>query len=156
MKITRAQLCALQSLYSRFALAGGDGSDARAQRLAWASQNLGREVVSFRDLSTGEAATLIDTLKQKLGQPITPKPARKRSSTPRHKAVPVMAAPADLQAVGFWREQAALSPEAFDAWLAGPHSPTRGRRLLTVANCKAVVAALRSMIRRRASLKRAV
>jgi hypothetical protein len=158
-KITRKQLLILQTLYSRrAAIARESNVDEREARLAWATQILGREVASFRDLWTEEAARLIDECKTALGQPISPKPAKRsyKTGSARPKGVVQIATADDLRQVHSWREQFGLSLEQFDSWLASPHSPTRGRKLLTVANCRAVTIALRAMIRRRAAtLKRA-
>jgi hypothetical protein len=158
-KITGKQLLILQTLYSRrAAIARENDADERQARLAWATQVLGREVASFRDLGTEEAAKLIDECKTALGQPISPKPAKRSygKRTPSAKGVVQIATADDLRQVHFWRERFGLSLEQFDSWLASPHSPTRGRKLLTVANCRSVTIALRAMIRRRATtLKRA-
>jgi hypothetical protein len=158
MKITGKQLLILQTLYSRrAALASENKADERQARLAWATQIVGREIATFRDLWTDEAAKLIDECKTALGQPISPKPAKRshRKSELATKGVVQIATADDLRQVHFWREQFGLSLEQFDSWLASPHSPTRGRKLLTVANCRAVTIALRAMIRRVSTLKRA-
>jgi len=69
MKIWRAQLIALCSLYGKYSsrFLGSPDGDARGERLAWASRNVGREIASFNDLRPGEAAQLIDMLKEALG-----------------------------------------------------------------------------------------
>jgi len=153
-KITGKQLAAVQSLYAKSSRPAGDEPDPRVARLAWAASIVGHPVLSFRDLSSEEAATLIDSLKREMGQTVTAKPERKRAarSTPSEK-VAVFATADDLRTVHLWREGLGWSLEQLDAWLASSHSPTRGRKLLTRAACRATVTALRVMVCRRSTAK---
>jgi hypothetical protein len=156
--ISGAQLQALHVLYSRFAEHVHDGEtlneDAgRHRRLAWAQEQLGRPVDSFRNLTMNDAAKLIDSLKSLLGQPvIAPRRPPRSRSRQRDSKVVAMATQHDFRKVELLREAYGMTVEQFDHWLASPHSPTQGRKLVTAANCRAVCVALRQMLRRR-SLK---
>ena len=153
-KITGKQLAAVQSLYAKSSRSAGDEPDPRAARLAWAASIVGRAVSSFSDLSSEEAATLIDSLKRETGQTVTANPERKRAvRSARAENVAVFATADDLRTVHLWREGLGWSLEQLDAWLASSHSPTRGRKLLTRAACRATVTALRAMVRRRSTAK---
>ena len=152
--ITQKQLTALQVLYARTPRSAGSDGDPRAERLAWASGILGREITSFRYLLAREAEELIDSLKRELGQAISPKPERRRrEKSAQAQNVLTLATAEDFRAVDLWRDHYGWSAEQLDGWLASPHSPTRGRKLLTRSACRAVVTALRVMVRRRNTSK---
>jgi hypothetical protein len=81
MGITKKRLRELSGLFNLYS-AGGDrckfaaqqkskndyGSVTREERLAWASEIIHRPLPSFFDLSEGEAAQLIATLRSALGK----------------------------------------------------------------------------------------
>ncbi len=75
-KITKGQLTRVQVLYAQFAARSLDAGTSREERIAWASQQLGRTIKSFSDLSKDDAHKLIDTLQGGLG--IAPSPRRRR------------------------------------------------------------------------------
>ena len=156
--ITGPQLRALQSLASQCFPSGDEG---RAERLAWAGQEIGRPLPSFCALRADEAARLIELLKTRLGQPLTPRRRRPRdreaamaAGTHGRKgvvvAVEMMAGADDLAAIQELRQRVGMSDESFANWLGSSHSsPTRGRReLRTVADCNRTRWALRAMWRR--------
>ena len=149
--ISPAQLGCLQTLAAR-AFAGDTDEEKRAARLAWASAEIGRPIVSFRELRGDEAMRLIGKLKTSLGQPDTP---RRRNSTHGRRnvtvTVPVMAGPEDLARVDRARIEAGMSSEGLAAWLASKTSPIGPRgdaRIRTLADANKIVWALRAMARR--------
>jgi hypothetical protein len=78
-KLSPAQLKRLQVLYSQFSARSLDAGTSREERIAWASEQLGRTVTSFSDLSKDDAHKLIDQLQGGLG--IAPTPRRRRPRT---------------------------------------------------------------------------
>ncbi|HEY4358233.1 MAG TPA: hypothetical protein VGN16_20980 [Acidobacteriaceae bacterium] len=66
-KISSAARTRLQILYGQEAARSLDLENSRASRLSWASQNVGRKIASFSDLTSAEGKTLIDTLQHALG-----------------------------------------------------------------------------------------
>ncbi|MGA9671140.1 MAG: hypothetical protein WBQ94_18160, partial [Terracidiphilus sp.] len=83
------QIRALQTLFSQWRKHTLDETDdPRAVRLAWASNNTGRNISSFSDLTREEARCLIDVLKGSMGQPIgeEPQPWRRVNSRQRAQA----------------------------------------------------------------------
>lgn len=84
--ITADQLKRLQVLYTQYERHSLDCPGAsRADRIAWASQQLGRPIASFRDLELVEAKRLIDSLQAQLGTRFPAKP-RKLSRKAGQKA----------------------------------------------------------------------
>lgn len=87
---TRDQIVALHALYAKWAQHSVPASgDARADRLSWASEHVGREIASFTSLNRDEARDLIDVLKGWAGQqvPEPPRPWRRvRSRDKAHEA----------------------------------------------------------------------
>lgn len=82
-KITGHQLKRLQTLYSQLSRHTLEGGSDRAARIAWASQQVGRSIASFKDLKFSEAKALIDGLQQQLG---VKAPAKKRERLSRDAA----------------------------------------------------------------------
>jgi hypothetical protein len=158
------QIRALQTLCSQWqkhTLEAGD--DPRATRLAWASQNTGRNISSFSDLTRDEARLLIDLLKGSLGQPIgeQPQPWRRINSRERAQAagtsgrreetVPFiqMASPDDLARVEELVRRLAWTQEQFTAWLKSPRSPlgsTDQAVIRTAAQANRIYWALKAML----------
>jgi hypothetical protein len=165
-KLSAGQLAALHTLFGIYAARSLDvaGADARRARLAWATQNVGRTIGSFRDLTEPEAAALIDLLKRAVGQEVIP--PRRRSRRPRshegalacglegrrgdRRAVS-MATAEDIAPIEEMRQRLGWPREAFDAWLRSPSSPLRRRsnpRLRTLADCNRVRWALKAMLKK--------
>jgi len=156
------QLTALQTLYSRFSerFPAETGEGSREERLAWASRQIGREIASFKELTSGEAAQLIDFLKQALGQDTSAPPRRRsreaamaRGTAGRRgkvEAIAIMASPEDLAELDRMRERVGMTREGFDSWMRSRKSPNggRGSMLRTVADCNKVRWALKSMLKR--------
>lgn len=160
MTLSPSQLRTLQTLFGMYASHSLDRG--RGERLAWASQHLGRTVNSFKELSADEAAKLIDALKQALGQEVTPPRRRPRDREAamargihgrRNTVVKieVLATREDIAEVDQLRERVGMTREGFESWLVSRSSPIRGRKvpeLRTVSDCNRVRWALKSMLRR--------
>jgi hypothetical protein len=161
--ISPAQLKALQSLFALYARSSLDvGADVRSARLEWASKFLGHRITSFSELRGEEAARLIGTLKQSLGQeskrarrrPLSREAARAAGTHGRKNCrvnVHMMATREDLQTVDEMRERVGMTPENFETWLRSRTSPIRGRtttRLRTVGDCNCVKWALKAILKR--------
>jgi len=162
-QITAAQLKSLQTLYGKWArsslvVAAGDPREAR---LEWASQQIGRPVASFKELDGGEAAKLIDLLKQAVGQEVKPRWERPRRELAkaigthgrrgRRTKLQVMATPEGLGEVDRLRGNLGWTREQLDAWLRSRYSPLAGRaepRILTMADCNRVRWGLKAMFKR--------
>ncbi len=163
---TRAQLIALQTLYSQWSAHTLPASvDARAARLLWASQATGREVSSFRDLSSDEARALLDILKGSIGQPLTraAQPWRRIRSRERAHAAGTsgrkdgdpsfvqMASPDDLARIDEALRRLGWSGDRYAAWLQSGVSPLASKAdgtIRTVAEANKVWWALKNMLKR--------
>jgi hypothetical protein len=66
-EITVPQIRRLKVLYSQFARRAIDLNGSREERLRWASEQLGRGIDSFSDLTRDEAKRLIDLCQEALG-----------------------------------------------------------------------------------------
>jgi hypothetical protein len=163
---SRDQIIALQALYAKWAQhslpASGDG---RADRLAWASEHVGRQVASFKSLSRDEARDLIDILKSSFGQSVAepPRPWRHiRSRDRAHAAgtagrrdvassVIQMASSDDLARIDQALQRLNWTSDQYRAWLASSRSPLKGsqRELKTVADANRVWWALKRMLIRK-------
>jgi hypothetical protein len=162
--ISPRQLRTLQTLFGLYARRSLDAADGnlRAERLAWASQNVGRTLASLNELHGDEAARLIDMLKQAVGQEVKPAWRRPRDREAalaagthgrrnRPVKVEMMAAPEDVEEVHQLRERVGMTREQFQTWLMSRSSPIRGRgktELRTISDCNRVRWALKAMMRR--------
>jgi hypothetical protein len=161
--ISQAQLRALQTLFGLYARKSLDVSaKVRGERLAWASQTLGRAVASFSDLDGDEAARLVGILKQALGQETESDERKRRSREAAFAAgthgrrnrpikIEMMATAGDIEAVNEMRQRLGMSQEDFERWLTSRSSPIRGRTvptLRTIADCNRVRWALKAMLKR--------
>jgi hypothetical protein len=162
MRLWPKELIALQTLYSQFSekFSSETGECSREERLAWASKQVGREITSFKQLTSGEAVQLIRFLKKALGQSTTlPRKRRSREAAMARgtagrkgnvEAIAIMASPEDLAEVDRMRERIGMTSEQFDSWMRSRKSPNggRGSALRTIADCNKVRWALKSMLRR--------
>jgi hypothetical protein len=159
-----AQLRALQTLYSKWqARTLDETSDPRALRLAWASESLGRNVSSFKDLTNKEAYQLINVLKTSLGQAINERPSRHRirSRDLAHaagtagrrgaqSAVSYMVSPEDLARIENAIARLGWTRDRFEMWLRSSTSPLAlkaDRQIRTVADANRVWWALKNMLK---------
>jgi hypothetical protein len=134
-------------------------TDDRAKRVAWASGVIGRNVASFAELSTKEAAKLIDTMKSALGQEV--RLSRKSPDRDLARAYGTagrrgqntneihMVDDQTLELLDSLIVQAGLTRERFDAFLRSKSSPVRGGTIRTLQQANKAIWALRNMIRRR-------
>lgn len=159
--ISKSQLRRLQTLYGQLAAHAVEGSD-RASRLGWASDQVGRTIGSFSELTSDEARRLIDGLQGQLG---VRAPATKRlKSDTAHRAgtdgrrgspysdQPQLVAPADLDVITSFYMRLGWTREQFDAWLSSSRSPLKGRahpRIVTLADANRVRWALKGMLQNR-------
>jgi hypothetical protein len=133
---------------------------ARAQRLAWASGIIGREVSSFTELLPEEAATLIDTLKRSLGQKVNP-PSRRRPDRDQAQAygtagrrdqdakeIQLVDEPT-LDLIAGLVVELGWSVERFNSFLVSHTSPVRSGAVRTLAEANRVIWALKDMLRKR-------
>ncbi|HKW74853.1 MAG TPA: hypothetical protein VJN64_04950 [Terriglobales bacterium] len=133
-------------------------SRPREQRIAWASGVIGRQIASFSDLRSDEAALLIDTLKKALGQKVNPprrRPDRDQAlayGTAGRRANQSkeirLVDDATLELVDRLVEQLGWTRERFDAFLNSRTSPLRGGTIRTLNEANRVILALRGMLRR--------
>jgi hypothetical protein len=164
-RLSSAQLSALHSLIHfyapRFLGQAGITMD-RGERLAWASDIVGRPLESFSALNAEEATRLIELMKRALGQEV--KPAMRRSFWRRpdrdqaqaygtagrrssgSKEIKLVDAPT-LALIDKLLSQLGWSQIRFDAFLKSRNSPVRNGAIRTLAEANRVIWALRNMLR---------
>ena len=157
MKISPAQLRALQTLWNPFACQAQLDAKDRAARIAWVSSAIGREIESFSDLEASEAAQLIDRLKRELGQEIKPvsrRPSRRLAQAygtagrrGRMEKEIRMADGETLRTIDVLLRALGWSRERFDAFLRSPKSPVRSGVIRTLAEANRVIWALKNILR---------
>lgn len=169
--ISREQLKRLQMLYSQFAAASPDPrTRSREERLLWVSLIVGREVGSFRELTSAEAKTAIDRLQKDVPGARGKRPRRKmdRESAQRHatdgrydssfRDAPRLAEAYDVEQIENYYHRLGWSRETFELWLRSPRSPL-GRKsqpqILTVAHANQVRWALKRMLQKKGLWARA-
>jgi hypothetical protein len=164
-QVNRAQLGALQVLYMKWSAAGfapDQDEHARTTRLAWASENVGRSVSSFSDLTRDEARRLIDLLKTFLGQKLTRPsspwrrireriPAQLAGTAGRKgidSALVQLSSADDLARIAEVLERLGWDEERCQKWLLSARSPLRGsdRMIRTLADANRVYWALKAMV----------
>lgn len=137
--ITSAQLKRLQVLYSQYERRSLDATPGRDARIAWATQQLGRIIRSFSNLTADEARRLIDMLQGQMGVK-HPTTARRRrmgrraaanaGTSGRHDqatADTVLAGAEDLARIQYALSLLGWNEETLHGWLSSPSSPLRGR-----------------------------
>ncbi len=164
-QIAPAQLRALQTLYSKWsARTVDDASDPRAERLSWASQNLGRSVSSFKELTRYEAYQLVNVLKVSLGQAVKEKPGRRRIRSRdlaqaagtegrrgAQSSVAFMVSADDLARIDNAISRLGWTREHFDEWLRSSSSPLKGTadsQIRTLADANRVWWALKAILKK--------
>jgi hypothetical protein len=166
-KLHGSQLTALHALFHQYAprCLGRSGSAIeRRERLAWASDNLGRPLESFSSLRSEEAARLIDLMKRALGQEVTParrstwrRPDRdqaraygtagRRGNT--SKEIQLVDAPT-LELLERLVVQLGWTRARLDAFLQSKSSPVPGGAVRTLPQANRAIWALKKMLRRAA------
>jgi hypothetical protein len=152
-------------LYARVAASTLDDRYPRIARLEWASENLGRRVDSFKQLTKDEARRLIDVLKVSLGQAINVRPYRSGRIRSREVAQAAgtsgrrnvstnavfMARPEDISRIEQAIERLGWTRDSFNFWLNSKYSPIRRNNISeihTVADANRVWWALKSMLKK--------
>lgn len=148
----------LFSLYSRHIPCDSTG-DGRGERLAWASQNVGREVKSFSELSADEAARLIGQLKETLGQESTiarRRPSRRLahsygSSGRKNEGEQFIVELVDSdtkELLDGLLARLGWNAEQFHAFLHSSRSPVKTGAVRTLVEANRAIWALKGMLRR--------
>ena len=135
----------------------------RTERLAWASDIVRRPLASFYELTSDEAARLIDFMKRALGQEVTPaiqsfyrrRPdrdqARAYGTAGRRgnasKEIRLVDAPT-LELVDRLVNQLGWTRTRLEAFLQSKSSPVPGGAIRTLPQANRVIWALKNMLRR--------
>ncbi len=164
----KPQLLVLFSLYRKYIAlfppasnVPAGSSEARSERLAWASQNIGRTVSSFNELRASEAGRLIKLLKRALGQEIL---ASRRRPLDRETALAYGTAgrrgceekQIHLVADETWKlidlllEKLGWTRDRLDRFLRSSKSPVPSGSIRTLSEANRVIWALKGMARRAA------
>jgi hypothetical protein len=144
--ITKNLLRRLQTLYGQLARHTQEGSD-RVARLRWASEQTGRAIASFSDLTFEESKTLIDGLQGQLG---VRAPLRKRRRLSRDAAQRAgtegrrgntsndvtMAGPAEFARINYALDLLGWNQEQLDALLRSSRSPLGQRATPAIRTLK--------------------
>jgi hypothetical protein len=162
MRITKKQLGRLQTLYAQFARREIGIGQSREERLAWATQRLRKPIESFRDLSSADAAFLIDGLHESLGIPVGAKPrprldrdqARRagvdgRRDSQEFASAPQLASAADLEVIDNYSARLGWTWAQLEVWLRSPRSPLKHKSAPTIttsADANRVRWALKQML----------
>lgn len=157
------QLRRLQTLYSQFAAHAIDGS-SREARLKWASDQVGRAIASFSDLTYAEAKHLINGLAAQLPAQKPKHPRRRLSRDAAHRAgtdgrressyanQPQIASADDIAVIENYYMRLGWTRQQFDGWLSSQHSPLSRRArpsIATAADANRVRWALKGMLKQR-------
>ena len=156
-KISPQQLKRLQTLWGLFCPQSQLDPKDREARLHWASEAIGREIGSFRELSAAEAATAIDALQEHLPADVVQKRRPSRHLAQAYgtcgrrgrleKEVRLVDAETMrvldglIGSLGWTRER-------FDAFLRSPKSPVRSGAIRTLAEANRAIWALKNISRR--------
>jgi hypothetical protein len=160
---SKAAIGALQVLYSLWRARNvPDFQNARDERLSWASESIGREIASFKELTSDEARRLIDVLKISMGQDLTRQPQPWRRIRSRDRAyeagtagkkglkscVIQLVSPDDLARIDEALDRLGWTQERFLLWLQSPTSPLRkaDKTIRTVADANRVWWALKAIM----------
>jgi len=158
MQINRRQLRRLQTLYGQLAAHALEGSD-RTSRLRWASEQAGRTIGSFNDLTSQEANAMIDGLQGQLGLKAQSRPRRRLDRDAARRAgtegrrgnqsnESTMAGEADIARIRYVMDLISWSQEQLDAWLRSSRSPLSRRatpNIRTLGDANRVYWALKRM-----------
>jgi hypothetical protein len=170
--ITGAQMKRLQTVYGLYARATMDAAtfplptaqQAKAARLAWASERTGRSVQSFSELSFSEAQLLIDWLQGVLGvkapakkkQRLSRSAAQQAGTAGRHDAAQTnettMASSADLARIAHVLTLLGWEQAQLEAFLRSSRTPLRGRSnpaIRTLSDANKVYWALKRIAERK-------
>ncbi len=136
MKITPPQMKRLQTVFGQQASRSLDLGNSREERLAWASNSIGRKIASFGDLTRLEAKLLIDLLQgtstktYATRRPQTRREGEKMGTEGRHDQIhaeTTLVSPDDVNRVRYWLTRISWDQTRLDAFLASPRGPLGGR-----------------------------
>ncbi len=157
--ITGKQLKRLQTLWGIFCRQANRDAKDREARLQWAAGAIGRAVVSFRELSLGEANIVIDAIQNLLPQELLKRkrPSRRLAQAygtagrrgQEQKEVQLVDAPT-MELLYRLLGQLGWTRERLDAFLHSSKSPVRSGVIRTMAEANRVIWALKRMLRRAA------
>lgn len=166
MTITKAQLTRLQTCYAQMCSHLSGYENTREARLRWASQILGRPVVSFSKLSLDAARKLIDAAQGELGHRAPLKATSARSQGRKQSAEdarragldgrkvdaefadqPELVSAEDIETIRSYYQRLGWGEAQFESWLRSRTSPLRGRKVIrTTADANRVRWALKGML----------
>ncbi|ABF42375.1 hypothetical protein Acid345_3374 [Candidatus Koribacter versatilis Ellin345] len=161
--ITKGQVQRLQVLYSQYERHTLDATrGTREERLQWASQQTGRLISSFKDLTLDEAKGLIDALQRLLNVKAPSKRTRRREDARRagidgrrdgqeFKKEPRLASAEDLATIERFYLRLDWTRDRFDAWLCSPSSPLGKRsnpQIRTLADANSVRWGLKRLLQK--------
>jgi len=165
ININAAQLRRLQTLYSQFERHTLDVDRGREARIAWASENCGRAIASFSDLTLDEARSLIDKLQGILGVKAASKTPRRKMSrraaenagtAGRHDqkhADVTMAGEDEVKLIQRDLSRLGWDQATLERFLVSPKGPLQGRtKILTVADANKIHWALKHITPRKEQL----
>jgi hypothetical protein len=171
--ITLAQLKKLQVLYGQYARRSLNAGTPRQERLNWASERVGRSLVSFNEITVDEAIRLIDDLQAELGVALPQKPkssfsyrrkskrdAQQAGTEGRHDQKPgevTLVSDADIRRIQRMLDTLGWDQARLTAFLASPKGPNRRRtEIRTLGDANRVYWALKRMVPRKAKPGEAV
>lgn len=154
--ITARQLKRLQTLWGLFCRQGRLDPRDRLGRLGWLAGQVGRQLVTSKDLTRAEAEKVIDAL-----QACLPKDqVRKRPGRAQAQAlgtagrrgmttkVVLPPDPGQLARIQDLRGKLGWSAERFDLWMRSGHGPLRGRATIrTMGDANAVAWGLKRILK---------
>ncbi len=155
-KISPQQLKRLQTLWGLFCPQSQLDPKDREARLHWASEAIGRQIDSFRELTAEEAATAIDALQEHLPAELVRKrrPSRHLAqaygTAGRRGRVEKEVRLVDAETIRVLDSLIASlgwSRERFDAFLRSPKSPVRSGAIRTLGEANRAIWALRNILR---------
>lgn len=155
--ITKPQLQRLQVLYSQYQHHSLDTGVGRLDRLAWASERVGRAIASFSDLTVDEGIRLIDGLQRALGVALPAKPRKRLSRRDAEKAgtegrrdqahsESTLVGDTDIRRIQREMSRLGWDQRRLDAFLASRRGPNVGRvEIRTLGDANRVYWALKRM-----------
>jgi hypothetical protein len=142
MNITAPALKRLQVLYSQFERHTLNVDSGRDARLAWASQQTGRAIASFSQLTVEEGIRLIDGLQRAIGNKVPSKTPRRRMGRQAAEkagtegrrdqihAETTMASAVDLERIHADLTRLGWDQARLEAFLRSSRSPLKGRQVV--------------------------
>lgn len=157
--ITGRQMKRLQTLWGLFARQAHLDAKDREARIGWVAGAVGRQIVSFKELSSKEAETAIDAMQKHLPAELLKRGARPSRRTAHaygtagrksaHKSTEVrMADAATLQLLSNLVFALGWTRERFDAFLRSPKSPVKSGAVRTLGEANKIIWVLKSLLRR--------